>query len=109
MSDDAPSFVRGLFAGAIHDDLLFPYPAPLPERDGDEARVVRRLLLDLARMGKGLIDSARFDEEETIPEEVIRALAAAGSAFRLVPSEPSYMWLCSEVTRMSSPRWCAYV
>jgi len=27
-----PSFLRGVFAGQIHDALLFPYPAPLDER-----------------------------------------------------------------------------
>lgn len=60
MSDDAPSFVRGIFAGAIHDDLLFPFPASLDERDPDEARTVRRLIADLERMRQsGLIDLAK--------------------------------------------------
>jgi alkylation response protein AidB-like acyl-CoA dehydrogenase len=88
MSDDAPtSFVRGIFAGTIHDSLLFPFPAPLDERDPDETRTVRRLLADLDRMSHGLIDSARFDEEETIPEEVIRALAEAGFLGLSIPRE----------------------
>jgi alkylation response protein AidB-like acyl-CoA dehydrogenase len=85
MSDDAPSFVRGIFAGAIHDDLLFPFPAPLSERNPEETRTVRRLLEALERMKKGLIDSAKFDEEETIPEEVIRALAEAGFLGMSIP------------------------
>jgi alkylation response protein AidB-like acyl-CoA dehydrogenase len=88
MSDDAPSFVRGIFAGAIHDDLLFPFPAPLEERDPEETRTVRRLLAELDRMRtSGLIDSARFDEEETIPEEVICALAASGWLALSIPRE----------------------
>ena len=88
MSDDAPSFVRGIFAGAIHDSLLFPFPAPLDERDPEETRTVRRLLGDLDQMKRhGLIDSARFDEEETIPEEVIRALAEAGFLGLSIPRE----------------------
>src|SRR5712671_2693593 len=79
MSDDAPSFVRGIFAGAIHDSLLFPFPATLVQRDPEEARTVSRLLRELGRMrDRGLIDPARFDEEETIPEEMIRALAETG-------------------------------
>src|SRR5437660_1557893 len=36
-----PSFVRGIFAGALHDELLFPYPPPLERRDPAEARLVR--------------------------------------------------------------------
>ncbi len=79
MSDDAPSFVRGIFAGAIHDDLLFPFPETLAQRDPEEARTVRRLLADLDRLvASGAIDPAREDEEESIPEETIRALAAGG-------------------------------
>jgi hypothetical protein len=42
MSD--ASFVRGMFTGAIHDSLLFPFPASLVERDPEEPRSVRRLI-----------------------------------------------------------------
>ena len=88
MSDDAPSFVRGIFAGAIHDDLLFPFPASLEQRDPDEARTVRRLLSDLDRLrASGVIDAARFDEEETVPEETIRALADGGWMGLSIPRE----------------------
>ena len=88
MSDDAPSFVRGIFAGAIHDDLLFPFPSSLAERDPDEARTVRRLLADLARLrDSGVIDPARFDEEETVPEDTIRALADGGWMGLSIPRE----------------------
>ena len=84
---EAPSFVRGIFGGAIHHALLFPYPPPLDERDPDETRTVRRLLASLERMSRGLIDPARFDEEETIPEEVIQALAAEGFLGISIPRE----------------------
>ncbi|HET9012097.1 MAG TPA: acyl-CoA dehydrogenase family protein [Gemmatimonadaceae bacterium] len=88
MSDDAPSFVRGIFAGAIHDDLLLPFPASLEARDPDEARTVRRLLADLERLrDSGLIDPARFDEEETVPEATIRALAEGGWMGLSIPRE----------------------
>ncbi|HEX5971643.1 MAG TPA: acyl-CoA dehydrogenase family protein [Gemmatimonadaceae bacterium] len=86
MSD--ASFVRGMFTGAIHDSLLFPFPAPLEERDPEEARTVRRLLESLEEMRRaGLIDSARFDEEETIPEATIRALATSGWLALSIPRE----------------------
>jgi len=85
--DDAPSFVRGIFAGAINDTLLFPFPASLDERDPDETRTVRRLLAALDQMSRGLIDPARFDEEERIPEEVIQALAAEGFLGISIPRE----------------------
>ena len=82
------SFVRGVFAGALHDELLFPYPPPLAERDPAEARVVRRLIDDLREMQRsGLIDSARFDEEETIGEDVVHALARAGFLGLTIPKD----------------------
>ncbi len=81
-----PSFLRGLFAGQIDDALLFPYPDPLERRDRGEAETVRRLLraLDEMRAG-GLIDSARFDEEETIPDETLTAFGQAGILGITVP------------------------
>ena len=83
-----PSFVRGTFAGAIHDAVLFPYPPTLERRDAAEARVVRRVIDDLRAMEReGLIDSARFDEEETIGDEVIRALARSGLLGLTIPKE----------------------
>ena len=67
MSDeDALSFVRGIFAATIHDELLFPFPSSLEERDPDEARTVRRLLASLDRMSRGLIDPAAAVEQHRI-------------------------------------------
>ena len=37
------SFTRGLFARAIHDSLVFPYPPTLDERSPEEAAVIRRI------------------------------------------------------------------
>ena len=88
MPDQKYSFVRGIFAGEIHDSLLLPYPEPLERRDPDEARVVRRLIGELRQMqGDGLIDSARFDAEERLPEEVIRAFAEIGLLGISIPKE----------------------
>jgi acyl-CoA dehydrogenase family protein 9 len=91
-----PSFVRGIFAGALHDSLLFPYPPPLDRRDPDEARTVERLIGELRRMRRdGLIDSARFDENESIDEEVVRALARAGFLALNIPKEYGGLGLSS--------------
>jgi acyl-CoA dehydrogenase family protein 9 len=88
MADQKPSFLRGVFAGAIHDSLLFPYPAALDARDPGEARVVRRLIADLHEMvATGVIDSARFDAEEQISDEAMRAFAASGILGITIPKE----------------------
>jgi alkylation response protein AidB-like acyl-CoA dehydrogenase len=91
-----PSFVRGIFAGALHDELLFPYPPPLDRRDPAEARVVRRLIDDLRELQRsGLIDSAKFDEEETINDDVVRALARTGFLGLTIPKEYGGLGLSS--------------
>ncbi|MBA3889647.1 MAG: acyl-CoA dehydrogenase family protein, partial [Gemmatimonadaceae bacterium] len=88
MKETKPSFLRGVFAGAIHDSLLFPYPDTLDQRNPDEARVVNRLVTTLRTMvGDGLIDPARFDEDEHVPDEVLRAMGEAGLLGLTVPKE----------------------
>jgi len=78
VTEQNPSFTRGIFAGVVLDSLLFPYPRRLDERNPDEARTVRRLIKELRFLEGDVIDSGKFDEEETIPENVIRAFAEIG-------------------------------
>ena len=90
------SFVRGIFAGALHDELLFPFPTTLERRDPGEAAIVRRLIADLHAMQReGLIDSARFDEEETVRDDVVRALAQSGFLALTIPKEYGGLGLSS--------------
>jgi acyl-CoA dehydrogenase family protein 9 len=87
VAEQQQSFTRGIFAGVVLDSLLFPYPRPLDEYRADEARTVRRLIKGLRDMEGTIIDSARFDEEETLPEEVIRALAELGMLGLTIPKK----------------------
>ncbi len=95
MPDERPSFTRGIFAGSILDSLIFPYPRSLERRDPDEARVVRRLIDGLRAMKGTLIDPARFDEEEGIPEETITAFAELGMLGLTIPKEYGGLGLSS--------------
>ena len=88
MADPRPSFLRGIFTGAIHQALVFPYPPSLDVRDPGEAAIVARLLGELRRLEQeGVIDSARFDAEEAVSEEVLSAFAAAGFLGLTIPRE----------------------
>jgi alkylation response protein AidB-like acyl-CoA dehydrogenase len=87
MAEQRSSFTRGIFAGVVLDSLLFPYPRRLDERNADEARTVRRLIKSLREMEGNLINSAKFDEEETIPENVIRAFAELGMLGLTIPKK----------------------
>jgi alkylation response protein AidB-like acyl-CoA dehydrogenase len=87
VTDQQSSFTRGIFAGVVLDSLLFPYPRPLDERSADEARTVRRLIKELRALEGDVIDSARFDEEETIPDNVIRVFAEIGMLGLTIPKK----------------------
>ena len=87
MSDQQSSFTRGIFAGVVLDSLLFPYPRPLDESRPDEAKVVRRLIKELRAMEGDVINAAKFDEEETIPENVIKAFADIGMLGLTIPKK----------------------
>ncbi|MDP9203893.1 MAG: acyl-CoA dehydrogenase family protein [Gemmatimonadota bacterium] len=87
MTDQQSSFTRGIFAGVVLDSLLFPYPRPLDEQSPDEARTVRRLIKELHALNGDIIDSAKFDEEETIPDNVIRAFAEIGMLGLTIPKK----------------------
>lgn len=79
------SFTRGIFSGQFYHELIFPYPPSLDDSNPDEARVVRSLLSKIEGRLGGTVDPARFDEEETIPEEVIEALAKGGFLGLTIP------------------------
>ncbi|HLA13580.1 MAG TPA: acyl-CoA dehydrogenase family protein [Gemmatimonadaceae bacterium] len=87
MAAPQSSFTRGIFAGVVLDSLLFPYPRPLAEQSPDEARTVRRLIAGLKALEGDVIDSAKFDEEETIPDSVIAALAELGILGMTIPKK----------------------
>ncbi|HEY6089565.1 MAG TPA: acyl-CoA dehydrogenase family protein [Gemmatimonadaceae bacterium] len=87
MTDQQSSFTRGIFAGVVLDSLLFPYPRPLDEARPGEAKTVRRLIRELRAMEGDLINSAKFDEEETIPENVIKAFADIGMLGLTIPKK----------------------
>jgi len=87
----------------------FRSPPSLDVRDPDEAKTVRRLIDSLRQMrGEGLIDSAAFDEQETIPEPTIKALAERGLLGITIPKEyggsglssTGYARVFSEVSRL---------
>lgn len=81
------SFTRGLFAGEIYEDLIFPYPAKLDDTRPEEAAVVRKLLAAVESKLDGLVDSAKFDEEETISDDVVEALAWYGFLGMTIPRQ----------------------
>ena len=88
MSATQPSFTRGVFSGAVHDELLFPFPQTLDRTNPAEAAVVRRLIGEIDRMERdNIIDPAKFDEDEAVSEEVIQEFAKVGLLALTIPTE----------------------
>ena len=87
MPENKPSFTRGIFAGEIYHGLVFPYPKKLDTTHPDEARTVRRLIAALEDRLGGLIDSVKFDEEETIGDDVVAELGRHGFLGLTIPKQ----------------------
>jgi hypothetical protein len=88
VSDGQPSFTRGVFAGSVHDELLFPFPESLDRKNPEEAAVVRRLIGEVDRMERTrIIDPAKFDEDETVSEEVIAEFGRTGLLAMTIPKQ----------------------
>lgn len=68
-----PSFTRGVLAGAVHDDLLFPYPPSLDQRNAAEAAVVRRLRFRANRVTLGLFAEVTDAKRRTVAADVREA------------------------------------
>lgn len=82
-SDENKSFAKSLFFGKILEDMVFPYPK-IPEEEKETAK----LLIDSIRQySEKSLDTKKIDQEETIPKEVLSALAEMGLFGIAVPQE----------------------
>jgi acyl-CoA dehydrogenase family protein 9 len=69
-----PSFIKGLFLGEIHGELVFPFPVLTPEE-----RESLGLILDSVRsFAAEHVDSAKFDREGKFPDATRHALHELG-------------------------------
>jgi acyl-CoA dehydrogenase family member 9 len=69
----ASSFAKSLFMGEIHEDMVFPWPAP----DAEEQERVRQLNAAAREIGSRL-DHRKVEEDRWIGDRVIRELGDAG-------------------------------
>ncbi|TDI31677.1 MAG: acyl-CoA dehydrogenase [Acidobacteria bacterium] len=78
-----PSFARGLFAGRVDEDLIFPFP----QLAGDEAEALDMVLAEFHRFAGDHLDGAAFDQRMEIPQEFIGQLGDLGVLGFTVPEE----------------------
>src|SRR5215204_3997741 len=77
------SFAKSLFLGELHEDLVFPWPAPAAEEQ-DRIRELNARIRDYCSEH---YDPRRVEEERWIPDEVLRDLAEIGALGLYVPEE----------------------
>jgi acyl-CoA dehydrogenase family protein 9 len=75
--------VRGLFAGSVDEDLVYPYPS-LPAEDQENLDL---LIESFRKFAAKEIDARRIDEEGAIPESVKDGLAELGVMGITIPEE----------------------
>jgi acyl-CoA dehydrogenase family protein 9 len=68
------SLVKGMFFGEIHEDVAFPFPG---FTDG-QVEMVKEMVNAINKFAETEINSAKFDEESHIPENVVKGLAELG-------------------------------
>ena len=73
--------VKSLFAGAIPEDTVFPYP----EVEASERETVSAFLDSFRAFARDRVDSASIEREHRIPPEVIRGLAELGAFGMTIP------------------------
>jgi acyl-CoA dehydrogenase family protein 9 len=73
--------VKSLFAGAIPEETVFPYP----EIDASERETVSAFLDSFRAFARDHVDSASIEREHRVPPEVIRGLADLGAFGMTIP------------------------
>src|SRR5436305_1182746 len=76
------SFAKPLFLGELHEDLVFPYPAP----DDEERARIRHLVGQAREFGAGYDDRAA-EEARWIGDDKVRELGERGLMGLYVPTE----------------------
>ncbi len=78
----APSFVRGLFDGKLHLNLIHPFPAVSP----DELERARPFLKKLEAFMRANVDANEIERNSKIPDHVLRCLAELGAFGIKIPT-----------------------
>lgn len=82
-SEREKSFMKSLFLGEIHEEIIFPFPRP-----SAEARESLSMVLDsVQKFGKESVKAAEWDEKGGMPKEIVQQMAELGMLGIAVPEE----------------------
>ena len=85
------SIGKGLFAGVINEEKLFPFP----QMNRDEAESVRMIVESVEKFAKDKVDSHKIDELGAIPPDVMQGLKDLGLFGMMIPQEYGGLGLSS--------------
>lgn len=68
------SIVKGMFYGEVHEEEVFPFP----HLNEGQVEMAKAMVDAIDKFAKDNIDSAKFDKDSKIPQEVLDGLAALG-------------------------------
>ena len=71
---EIPSIVKHMFYGEVHEDDVFPFP----HLNESQVEMGKAMVDAVDKFAQDSIDSAKFDKEAKIPEDVLQGLAALG-------------------------------
>ena len=71
---EIPSIVKHMFYGEVHEDEVFPFP----HLDESQVEMAKAMIDAVDKYAQDSIDSAKFDRDAKIPEEVLAGLASLG-------------------------------
>ena len=77
------SFMKSLFHGVIAEQLIYPFPALVP----DERENVRLIIESVRRFVEAHVDSAEIDAAGSIPDDVLTGMKQLGLFGMIVPPE----------------------
>lgn len=81
--DGVTSFVKELFFGNIHEELVYPFP----EQDKDTLESIKIFSDSLAKYLKDNVNAAAIDAEGKIPDSVMQGLKELGMFGLIIPEE----------------------
>jgi acyl-CoA dehydrogenase family protein 9 len=77
------SFAKSLFAGEIHEELVFPWPEP----DPGEQDKIRALNASVRELADSKIDTRKVEEQRWLGDDIVRELGERGLCGLYVPEE----------------------
>src|SRR5690606_20881145 len=80
---EIPSIAKSLFYGEVLEDMVFPFPS----LNESQVEMAKAMIDAVDKFAQDNIDSAKYDKEGKLPDEILQGLAALGLTGLGVPED----------------------